>query len=191
MRRLAQNSGLRSLALGFQPAVVCDGWKFGRSHESAGVRRGRWASSGDDRERGQTFGLSTNWKFVATVRGIGFQPVCEKHRSVWGRWAASCRWEAGMTLDGADKLEVRRHGSSRAHPGRHRALNSTENPLRGRRFGGRCEAAGGLRRGGPADRRGNAGPTPSSPFRSAPKPALPTPLPPPDSATHDTWRRLV
>ena len=52
----------------------------------------------------------TNWKFVATVRGIGFQPVCEKHRSVWGRWAASCRWEAGMTLDGADKLEVCRHG---------------------------------------------------------------------------------
>ena len=108
-----------------------------------------------------------------------------------GRWTSSCRWEVGITLDGADKLEVCRHGSSRAHPGRHRALNSIENRLRGRRSGGRCEAGGGLRRGGPADRRANAGPAPSNPLRSAPRPALPTPLPPPDSATHDTWRRLV
>ena len=42
----------------------------------------------------------TNWKFVATVRGIGFQPVCEKP-CVCERWPSSCHWEAGITLKGS------------------------------------------------------------------------------------------
>ena len=37
---------------------------------------------------------------LATARGIGFQPVCEKP-CVWGRWTSSCRWEAGITLKGS------------------------------------------------------------------------------------------
>ena len=51
----------------------------------------------------------TNWKFVATARGIGFQPVCEKPAWVWTLDLVVPLGDRDHTQR-FDKLEVRRHG---------------------------------------------------------------------------------
>jgi len=156
----------------------------------------RWAASCCRRIRG-TPGGSTNWKFVATaVRRIGFQPVRELTWTIERNVPQISRQSpvayvgrCAMTLGHAVLSATRDHTWE---------VNRFENlfygradAFRQRRSDGRCGAGDGLLRGGPAGRPGCAGRVRSAPSRSAPEPALPTPLPLPDSAANDTLRDLV